>query len=233
MEKKTFNDLFFANDIHKHNFDRCIDKFQNHNREYISTCYLAAVPEIFKCFKLELQTHGPFDWYFEHNTENSEKNGKPPKIYPITGPMAPLTSQTTALVHLALNLWNGYKFDLAEGLSIWDTDLFNIALQAIYLRRGEPIYLSNIVSILDNKSNTLVKESANTHSPTQNEPQVHNTLTFSEAWEVVFQRKISKDKLYSETRAGRIPHIRIGSKILFRRDTLNAYLAQNEIKSLR
>ncbi|MGO4344535.1 helix-turn-helix domain-containing protein [Paenibacillus sp. MCAF9] len=67
----------------------------------------------------------------------------------------------------------------------------------------------------------------------ENQPQTHNTLTFSEAWENIFHCKVSKDKLYSEVRAGRIPHLRVGTKILFRRDSLNAWMQQQEINSLR
>lgn len=59
-----------------------------------------------------------------------------------------------------------------------------------------------------------------------------NTLTVTEAWEHIFERKISKDTLYNEVRAGRIPHTRIGSKILFRRDTLNAWFEEQEQKNL-
>ncbi|REE90618.1 excisionase family DNA binding protein [Paenibacillus taihuensis] len=55
-----------------------------------------------------------------------------------------------------------------------------------------------------------------------------NVLTFSEAWDEVFEKAISKDKLYAEVRAGRIPHAKIGSKILFRRDTLEAWFKQQE-----
>lgn len=66
-----------------------------------------------------------------------------------------------------------------------------------------------------------------------NQPNSFNTLTFSEAWEQVFQRKISKDKLYSEVRAGNIPHMRIGTKILFRRDTLYEWFRQQELSSVQ
>lgn len=55
-----------------------------------------------------------------------------------------------------------------------------------------------------------------------------NVLTFAEAWDEVFEKAISKDKLYAEVRAGRIPHAKIGSKILFRRDTLEAWFKQQE-----
>lgn len=58
-----------------------------------------------------------------------------------------------------------------------------------------------------------------------------NTLTFNEAWDEVFEQAISKDKLYSEVRAGRLPHTRIGTKILFRRDTLEIWFQEQESKN--
>jgi excisionase family DNA binding protein len=67
----------------------------------------------------------------------------------------------------------------------------------------------------------------------QNQHHTYNTLTFSEAWEIFFQGKVSKDKLYSEVRAGKIPHLRVGTKILFRRTTLDAWFQQQELNSLR
>lgn len=67
----------------------------------------------------------------------------------------------------------------------------------------------------------------------QDQLHTFNTLTFNEAWELVFQRKTSKDKLYNEVRAGKIPHTRIGTKILFRRETLNEWFLQQEISSTR
>ncbi|BBH22617.1 hypothetical protein Back11_39620 [Paenibacillus baekrokdamisoli] len=67
----------------------------------------------------------------------------------------------------------------------------------------------------------------------QNQVQTYNTLTFSEAWEFFFQGKISKDKLYSEVRAGKIPHLRLGTKILFRSATLETWFQQQELNSIR
>jgi excisionase family DNA binding protein len=60
-----------------------------------------------------------------------------------------------------------------------------------------------------------------------------NALTFNEAWDEVFERTISKDKLYAEVRAGRIPHAKIGTKIIFRRDTLELWFQQQELKNFR
>ncbi|MGG4143880.1 hypothetical protein ABEW34_12170 [Paenibacillus algorifonticola] len=133
MQQKSTSNVYFTNEAHQGNFLKCMHQFKCNNREYRSTCYLAAFPEIFKCFSLENQENGPFDWYFEQmqNADSANYEGS------IKGNTAPLTSQTNALVHLALNLWNGNKFDLADGLSIWDTDLYKVALQAIDLRRRE------------------------------------------------------------------------------------------------
>lgn len=129
MQKNEVSAIFFTSDSHKNNFLHCLEKFHNRNQEYISTCYIAAFPEIFKCFRLESQIHSPFEWYYNHLENNQNETQQ------ATVSVAPLTGQTTALVHLALNLWNGQEFDLARGLSIWDSELYTVALQAINLRR--------------------------------------------------------------------------------------------------
>lgn len=77
-----------------------------------------------------------------------------------------------------------------------------------------------------NNSTNAVKTTS--YPQQQNQFPAHNTLTFSEAWEFIFERKVSKDKLYSEVRSGRVPHIRIGTKILFRRDTLEDWFREQE-----
>jgi excisionase family DNA binding protein len=63
-------------------------------------------------------------------------------------------------------------------------------------------------------------------------PVHRNMLTFTEAWDQVFERAISKDKLYAEVRDGHIPHTKIGTKIIFRRDTLETWFRQQESKNL-
>lgn len=126
--------VFYTDNQHKINFLRCTKKFGCFNQEYTSTCYIAAHPEIFKCFSLEHQIHGPFDWYFEHLTSLAEHRSR----NSTNGDTSPLTGQTTALVRLGLNLWNGYEFDLVEGIAIWDSELYKVALQAIDLRRRTP-----------------------------------------------------------------------------------------------
>jgi hypothetical protein len=133
MLKKPEETLYFYDKQHSLNYKLCTNKFNSTSREYLSACYIAAFPGIFKCFHLELQINGPFDWYFEHLLQSNDNYEQ---VSYRTGNTAPLTSQTTSLLHLGLNLWNGHKFDLAEGLSIWDEDIYNVALQAISLRRA-------------------------------------------------------------------------------------------------
>ncbi|WP_427180059.1 hypothetical protein [Paenibacillus sp. TC-CSREp1] len=95
----TYSKVYFSNEAHKQNLQKCIQKFACWTKEYISACYLAAHQEIFKCFELEQQENGPFDWYFDCLDHVSLQEHRS------TVSTAPLTGQTTALVHLALNLW--------------------------------------------------------------------------------------------------------------------------------
>ncbi|MNC39696.1 Helix-turn-helix domain protein [compost metagenome] len=60
-----------------------------------------------------------------------------------------------------------------------------------------------------------------------------NTLTLKEAWEEIFECQISKDKLYALVRSGGLPHMRVGKKVLFRRDTLLAWFHEQELKNYR
>ncbi|KAA8747239.1 DUF6075 family protein [Paenibacillus sp. UASWS1643] len=119
---RNCSQVYFSNEAHKHNFQKCVQKFANRTKEYTSTYYLATYPDIFKCFELEQQETGPFDWYFDCLDNISLQEHRS------TGSTAPLTGQTTALVNLALNLWNGKEFDLASGLYIWDSELYSFAL---------------------------------------------------------------------------------------------------------
>jgi excisionase family DNA binding protein len=57
-----------------------------------------------------------------------------------------------------------------------------------------------------------------------------NTLTVKEALEEVFENSISEYKLYAMLRQGKIPHVKIGSKYILRRDTLEAWMKQQEEK---
>lgn len=60
-----------------------------------------------------------------------------------------------------------------------------------------------------------------------------NTLTFNEVWEEIFECTISKDKLYAECRAGNIPHTKIGTKLIFRRTSLENWFSQQEMNNCK
>lgn len=134
--------MFFVNSQHQLNFDSLVVKFPQAIKEndYTAACYIAAHPEIFKCFKLDMQEDGPFDWYLDY-LDDSEDFIKRRDQGKTTGDTAPLTGSTRSLVELALNFWNGYSFDLGYGLSTWDRQLYMVALQAIDLKRYKPIII--------------------------------------------------------------------------------------------
>jgi len=123
--------IYFANDDHRRNFGRLIERFPeaHSNGEYLSACYLAAYPGIYKCYRLDQQKHGPFDWFIRLLDGSASE-------------AAALTGQTWRLAELAVNLWNGRPVNLAEGIDVWDEDVFRIALQAIRLRRSPSKLLS-------------------------------------------------------------------------------------------
>lgn len=134
--------MFFVNNQHKRNFEAITVKFPGviKNSEYRAACYIAAHPEIFKCFELNKQNHGPFDWYFDYLHDPDDfiarrDRGK------TSGDTAPLTGSTRLLVELAINLWGGsIPVNLADGLVLWDSDLYRVAMQAIDLRRRRPAF---------------------------------------------------------------------------------------------
>lgn len=134
--------MYFVNKMHKKNFEKLADIFTlvRISREYRAACYIAALPEIFKCFSPDKQEHGPFNWYFDY-LDNPEDFIARRDRGETSGDPAPLTGQTRELVELALNLWNGREFDLSYGLSTWDGDLYKVALQAIDLRRPRQILM--------------------------------------------------------------------------------------------
>ncbi|TRY27449.1 helix-turn-helix domain-containing protein [Brevibacillus sp. LEMMJ03] len=76
----------------------------------------------------------------------------------------------------------------------------------------------------------LAKEMAQALMQQQLQPERNrkNTLTVKEALEEVFENSISEYKLYAMLREGKIPHVKIGSKYLLRRDTLEAWMRQQE-----
>ncbi|MFJ2043966.1 DUF2538 family protein [Paenibacillus taichungensis] len=128
--------MHFVNTEHQTNFEKLVQKFNlaKSSPDYKSVCYIAAYPEIFKCFKLELQQESPFDWYYEYLDD--------PDTFQIrcdqgktTGSVLSLNEPMVALIELALSLWTGRGFDLSHGIDVWIEELYDVAVQAIQLRR--------------------------------------------------------------------------------------------------
>jgi len=60
------------------------------------------------------------------------------------------------------------------------------------------------------------------------QPVKRNLLTVDQAWEEVFERSISKTKLYQMLQQGKVPAVRIGAKYLLRRESLESWFRQQE-----
>lgn len=126
--------IYFTDELHRENFAKLQARYPHNdfskNGEYRSVCYIAALPDIFKCFDLSKQVHGPFEWLWEYFADPDEyvERGE------TSGSTAPLTSGTWALCEIALSLWNGRECDLAK-ISGLDPALYLVVLQAMDLRR--------------------------------------------------------------------------------------------------
>ncbi|WP_420840570.1 helix-turn-helix domain-containing protein [Brevibacillus parabrevis] len=106
-------------------------------------------------------------------------------------------------------------------------------------RSGSPTVILHTPQLVERKpepaamdSSQLIQQLALQLAQTlqQQQPQQNrrNTLDVNEAWEEVFERKISKFKLYQMLRSGECPSVKIGSRYLLRRDTLEAWMRQQE-----
>lgn len=128
--------MHFVNIEHQTNFEKLVEKFNlaKSSPDYQSVCYIAAHPEIFKCFKLELQQASPFDWYYEY-LDDSDTFQKRCDQGKTTGSIHSLNESMVALIELALSLWTGRGFDLSHGIDVWDEGIYEVAVQAIQLRR--------------------------------------------------------------------------------------------------
>lgn len=131
-------DIYFVNDKHRQNFEKLQVKFPNAKRagDYRAACYIAAHPEIIKCFNVFRQKNGPFDWYFDY-LEDPEDFIRRRDRGETTGDTAPLTGQTRKLLELGLGLWNGRSCDISFMMDL-DKDLYLVALQGIDLLRRRP-----------------------------------------------------------------------------------------------
>jgi hypothetical protein len=138
-------DIYFVDEHHAQNFEtaRLRWKVSSKNTEYMTACYIIAVPMIWeKIRKLLDDFDTPVDWIwryewkhtlsklpeYQDDSENEEEETLVP--YDLTGSM----------VHLgrfALNMWNSYEhFNLMNCIGSLDEENYNILRCAMEMRMG-------------------------------------------------------------------------------------------------
>lgn len=134
-------EIYFVDAHHKRNYGALLVKFPQAKTQgdYRAACYIAAHPEIFKCFNAFKQKNGPFGWYMEYLEDPDafiERRDKGET----TGDTAPLTGQTRKLVNIGLHLFNSDNKADADFAAVMDLqpDLYLVVLQALDLVRRQP-----------------------------------------------------------------------------------------------
>ncbi|HFJ9332377.1 TPA: hypothetical protein ACGW5B_005888 [Bacillus paranthracis] len=117
--------MFFVDKEHEVNFDKMMDLYDlsiGQDVEYESAIYIAAHPEIFKCYDLnKLDTEfGPLGCLLKD--ENVHNIGA-------------LTGTTRSLVEVGQSLYNGYKTSVADVVCYGD-EMFVVFKQACEIRAG-------------------------------------------------------------------------------------------------
>lgn len=126
--------MFFANDEHKNNFEKLMEKYSQQRTskiandvQYVANIYIAAYPEIFECLNLEeLDTGaGPLYNLMEWDEE------KETHVISAAG----LTGSTIRLTEVGLSLYNGYPIGLDDIFgSMTSEEMFNVFVQACKIR---------------------------------------------------------------------------------------------------
>lgn len=126
--------MYFINDEHQYNYERFMSHYglgQGVNGQYESQIYIAAIPDIFKCFdqieKIDVNDGGPLyllaDWSEEKET------------FSLSHPA--LTGATTRLTEVGLSLYNGHPIGLDDVFgSVVQEDLLKALFQAMKIRGG-------------------------------------------------------------------------------------------------
>jgi hypothetical protein len=113
--------IYFLNTEHESNYYSLQDKFHqckepNPDRGYRAALYIVALPVIYNALG-GVPGNYPFQWVHEREIE--------------------LTTAYKQLVSLGMHLYNDSNpLNLMEGLNIWNQDLFQVALQAIEIRKN-------------------------------------------------------------------------------------------------
>ncbi|KAB2491186.1 hypothetical protein F8158_28225 [Bacillus cereus] len=119
--------MYFSSDEHERNFQKLLEEREineiGQTPDYETVLYIAAYPEIYKCF----------DW----NIYKTEFSPLAALIFYEDGMQGvnpgALTGSTLPLVKAGQSLFNGYKVDLSD-LPLYNEELFEVFFQACKLR---------------------------------------------------------------------------------------------------
>lgn len=100
--------MYFMDEQHSENYDLLYDHFmigRFKDTQWLATIYIAAVPEIFKCFNTSVKDMSQSSSPLYELTDKDEE-GK--LVFAAPG----LTGSTARLCEVGLSLFNGYPIDL-------------------------------------------------------------------------------------------------------------------------
>ncbi|NIK16587.1 hypothetical protein BDD39_003236 [Saccharococcus thermophilus] len=118
--------MYFTDDQHKQNYWYLMNLYglkQGGNVEYEASIYIAAYPEIFKCFGEKISTEfGPLAYLLDEELAQEGNHN-----------IGALTGTTRRLVQFGMSLYNGFPVSLAD-VSMLGEEEFNVLMQAIAIR---------------------------------------------------------------------------------------------------
>lgn len=144
MMKNHARKIYFVDDQHKRNFETvlAIWRVSKGNTEYMTACYILAVPMIFeKVENLIDDFKNPIDWIwrweYKYNLsklpeyqDDDEEEEIPEIPYDLTGSMIQLGK-------FSLNMWNSYEyFNLMNCLGRLDEENYQVLKCAMDMRLG-------------------------------------------------------------------------------------------------
>lgn len=120
--------MYFVSDEHRINYNWLMKVYnlkQGQDLEYEANIYIAAYPEIFKCFRkdnIDL-SFGPLADFFDNKSGHN---------------IAALTGSTIGMIDLGMSLYNGYQVSVNEIFgSLTDEEMVEVCIEAIRIRAGK------------------------------------------------------------------------------------------------
>jgi hypothetical protein len=124
--------MYFTNHEHKLNYKKLILQFRaQSDPEYKVACYIVALPEIYHHIN---GNTGPFPFSWTAPPEEEDTSNE----WVFTETFSSLPTSYKTMILVAMNLYNPElnSFNLCTALTIWNSELYNVFLQAVDIRRG-------------------------------------------------------------------------------------------------